>query len=262
MNAVPRFSLLTWNVNSIRARLDDVLAYVDEKQPDLVCLQEVKVEPKLFPRVPFLELGYQVTLNSVKGHAGVATLSRAEPDEVQLGFRDPPPDQHPRIVMTRMGELVVFNLYVPNGTAYGTEAFDYKLRWLGRLRDELDRHHAGEHVILCGDFNIIPEARDVWDVTAFRRIATTHYTDEEHQALAHLLAFGLRDCYRKHVEDGGNFTFYDYQHQSWEAGYGMRIDHVYASASPYSRCVSVVHDPEPRDGEAPSDHLPGLAVFD
>lgn len=254
------FSLMTWNVNGIRARLDDVLAVLSERSPDIACLQETKCEDKVFPRVPFMELGYTVTIHGAKGYAGVATLSKLPPTEVVRGFRDGDADPHSRILNTAVAGVRVYNLYVPNGTALGTDAFAYKLRWLARLREELDRHQQpGDEVLLCGDFNIAPDARDVVDPAAL--VGCTHFSPEEHAALAHLLAFGLQDCFRKHDERPAQFTWWDYRRGDFERNRGMRIDHVYATAPLYARSQSVEHDKTPRTWDAPSDHIPVIATF-
>ena len=254
------FTLLTWNINGIRARLDGVLTYLAECEPDVVCLQEIKCEEKLFPRVPFLELGYQLQVHGSKGYAGVATLSKLKPDEVVKGFRSEPADSHCRIVNAVIGGVRIYNLYVPNGTALGTEAFAYKLQWLERLRQELDASaRADEPLLLCGDFNIAPDARDLVDPATM--VGCTHFSPEEHAALARLQAFGLRDCFRKFNEEPGQFTWFDYRAGAFRKNQGMRIDHVYATAPIYERCVEVVHDQAPRSWESPSDHIPVLAKF-
>lgn len=256
------FRLLTWNVNSVRARLDNVLAYLDEHQPEVVCLQETKVENPLFPRVPFMELGYRVALHGTKGYAGVATLVRdAEPEQVQRGFAEGEADRHPRIVACSYAGARIYNLYVPNGTALGSDAFAYKLAWLARLRAELDaRHRRDDAVILCGDFNIARDARDVWSVEAMA--GGTHFTAEEHRALDELEAFGLIDCFRRHDQEPGRFTWFDYREAAWEKRRGLRIDYVYATEPLAARCREVVHDWEPRDWDQPSDHVPVIAHFD
>lgn len=259
MTAGP-FSLLTWNINGIRARLDAVLTYLSEREPDIACLQETKCEDKLFPRVPFMELGYQVHMHGSKGYAGVVTLTKAKPDEVHRGFREGELDSHCRIVNVRVGDVRVYNLYVPNGTALGSEAFAYKLAWLARLREELRANlKEGDQVVLVGDFNIAPDARDLVDPAAM--VGRTHFSPEEHAALAALLGVGLRDCFRKFNDQPGQFTWFDYRAGALHRNEGMRIDHVYATAPLYERCVEVVHDMAPRTWDAPSDHLPVTARF-
>jgi exodeoxyribonuclease-3 len=254
------FTLLTWNVNSIRARLDNVLTYLDEKQPDVACLQETKVEDSLFPRVPFMELGYQIALNGTKGYAGVATLIKGQkPADVQLGFAGYA-DKHSRILACTFNGVRIYNLYVPNGTAVASEHFTYKLEWLAQLRAELsERYTASQPLILCGDFNIARDERDVWSVEAMK--GCTHFTPEEHRALDELENFGLRDCFRKHDDAPGRFTWFDYRDAAWGRKHGMRIDYVYATAPMYESCTKVVHDWEPRDWDNPSDHVPVVASF-
>lgn len=254
------FTLLTWNINGVRARLDGVLTYLSEREPDVVCLQEIKVEDKLFPKVPFIELGYQVHHHGSKGYAGVATLTKQKPDEVIRGFREGEADQACRIVNVKVGGVRIYNLYVPNGTALGTDAFAYKLAWLARLRDELVKHEKpDEPVLLCGDFNIAPDARDVVDPASL--VGRTHFSPEEHAALRSLLEFGLRDCFRKFNDLPGQFTWFDYRAGAVRKNEGMRIDHVYATAPLYERCEVVIHDMAPRTEDAPSDHIPVTAKF-
>ena len=256
------FRLLTWNVNSIRARLDNVLTYLDEHMPEVACLQETKVEDALFPRVPFMELGYRIALNGTKGYAGVATLVRdTDPEDVQLGFAEGPADKHRRILACTYRGVRIYNLYVPNGTALDSEHFQYKLEWLARLRAELgDRFSPDDQVVLCGDFNIARDERDVWSLAAME--GGTHFTPQEHAALDALEGFGLRDCFRKHDQEAGRFTWFDYRAGAWEKKHGLRIDFVYATAPLYQRCSAVLHDWEPRAWDDPSDHVPVTATFD
>jgi exodeoxyribonuclease-3 len=253
-------TLITWNVNSVRARLDHVLTYLAEHEADVVCLQETKVEDRLFPRVPFMELGYTVTTHGSKGYAGVATLTKSAVDEVQVGFREGPRDEQCRILNTMVEGVRIYNLYVPNGKAVGSDAFAYKLSWLARLRDEVVAHEKPDAaLILCGDFNIAPDDRDVYDPE--RMCGELHFSDEEHAALGELVAFGLFDCFRERCEEAGHYSWYDYRGNMFARGLGMRIDHVYATRSLADRCGELIHDHEPRGWDAPSDHLPVTARF-
>lgn len=255
------FSLTTWNVNSVRAHLDHVLTYLSDHDPDIVCLQETKVEDKLFPRVPFMELGYHVELYGDKGgYAGVATLSKDKPAVVVRGFRDAPLDKHCRILMTEILDIRIYNLYVPNGTKLESEAFVYKIEWLGRLRAELDKYeNPNAAIILCGDFNVAPSEQDVFDPQ--QMAGRLHFSPMEHQALAHLIEFGLQDCFRMHPDSDQPFTWFDYRNSSFQRGDGMRIDHIYATPSLAEKCLGVRHDTEPREWESPSDHLPVTGRF-
>lgn len=253
-------SITSWNVNSIRARLDHVLTYLYDHEPDIVCLQETKVEDRLFPRVPFMELGYTVSLHGGKALAGVATLTKAKPDRVQCGFAEGKADRHPRIIAVTVGDLKVYNLYVPNGTELGSDAFTYKLAWLERLREELDATaKPTDNLVIVGDFNIAPDGRDVYDAERFA--GRLLFTDEEHERLAQLQAFGLHDCFRRHNDEPGHFTWYDYRTNGFELGEGLRIDHVYATDPMAQRCTEVIHDRTPRGWDTPSDHVPVTAKF-
>jgi exodeoxyribonuclease-3 len=261
MPTMPHKVVITsWNVNSIRTRLDHVLTYLADHDPDILCLQETKVEDALFPRVPFMELGYTVTLHGDKQKAGVATMTKSAPTEVIRGFRAPPPDRHCRILNTVTDGLRVYNVYAPNGSGLGTDAFAYKLTWYRRLRSELDAHHKPDDpIVIVGDFNVAPDDRDVWDPDAFR--GRLLFTDEEHAALQNLLAFGLLDCFRVHESAAGHFTWFDYRTAGVHRGEGMRIDHVYATAALAAANQGVEHDLGPRTWEVPSDHVPVTANF-
>lgn len=253
-------SIMSWNVNSIRARLDHVLTYLYDNAPDVVCLQETKVEDRLFPKVPFMELGYKVHIHGGKAQAGVATLTKLPSDEVRTGFAQGDPDRHPRILVVRIGDVRIYNLYVPNGTTVGSEAFLYKLEWYRRLRAELDATVTPrDSVVIVGDFNVAPDERDVWDPARFR--GGVLFTDEERAALRHLLGFGLSDCFRLHVAEGGHYSWYDYRTNALPQNEGARIDLVLATPPMAERCLEVVHDSKPRTWDVPSDHVPVLARF-
>jgi len=253
-------TVMTWNVNSVRARLDHVLTLLAEHEPDVVCLQETKVDDQLFPRVPFLEFGYTVNVHGSKSQAGVATLTKSKPEAVYSGFREGKADRHARVLEVCVGGVTIYNLYVPNGTTVGSDAYTYKLDWLARLRAQLDACHAPtDDVLLVGDFNVAPEPRDVWDPAAFE--GKLQYTDAEKQALQQLVDFGLTDCLRDRDGSADMYTWYDFRTGGFERGQGIRIDHVYATAPLLSRCTGVVHDSEPRGWTKASDHVPVRATF-
>jgi exodeoxyribonuclease-3 len=253
-------SICTWNVNSIRKRLDHVSEYLAEHEPDIVCLQETKVEDALFPKGPFLELGYQVTIHGGRALCGVATLTKVKPEETHSGFLEGPPDKHPRILNVLVDGVRVYNLYVPNGTSLGSEAFAYKLSWLERLKAEIEgNYEPGQDIVVVGDFNIALDDRDVYDPERLRDQML--FTDDEKSRLQALLDFGFTDCFRKHESEGGHYTWFDYRTQGFELNHGFRIDHIYATASMAERCTKVVHDPTPRGWDVPSDHLPVTGSF-
>lgn len=253
-------TVMTWNVNSIRARLDHVLTVLAEHEPDVVCLQETKVEDGLFPRVPFAEFGYTVSIHGSKSQAGVATLTKSKPDAVYKGFREGPADRHARVLEVNVAGATIYNLYVPNGTEVGSDAYAYKLRWIKRLRAQLDACHTPDDpVMLVGDFNIAPEAKDVWDPPYFE--GRLQCTEAEKDALKELVGFGLHDCLRERDDSEGMFTWFDYRTGGFTRNEGIRIDHVYATAPLRDRCTGVIHDSEPRGWDTPSDHLPVRATF-
>lgn len=255
------FSITTWNVNSVRSRLDHILTYLADQEPDILCLQETKVEDSLFPRVPFLELGYHLTLHGSKGLAGVATLTKSKPQETVRGFREGDPDRQCRILNTVIDGVRVYNVYCPNGTAVGSEAYVYKLAWFRRLRAELDANYgADEPLLVVGDFNVAPEDGDLWAP----REAQGHLlvSAPERAALSHLLEFGLVDCFRKHEPRAGHYTWFDYRNNGFFRNEGMRIDHVYATAPLAAKCRAVVHDSAPRGWDTPSDHIPVTGFFE
>ena len=180
--------VVTWNVNSIRSRLDHVLTWLADHEPDVLCLQETKVEDELFPRAPFLELGYHLAIHGGRALAGVATATKAKPDAVWLGFREGEADKQARVLEVVVDGVRIYNLYAPNGTQIGSDAFKYKLGWYARLRAQLDAlHRPDENILIVGDFNVAPDARDVFDLEYYR--GRLQFTDAEHAALAELCDF-------------------------------------------------------------------------
>ena len=252
--------LATWNVNSIRSRLDHVLTWLVDHEPDVLCMQETKVEDALFPRAPFLELGYELRIHGGRALAGVATASKRKPDACWLGFRDGESDRQARVLEVVVDGVRIYNLYAPNGTQVGSEAFAYKLQWYARLRAQLDAlHRPDENVVVVGDFNVAPDARDVYDPAAFR--GRLQFTEDEHRAFAELCGFGLSDCFRKDVPEGGHFSWFDYRTGGFAKNEGMRIDLVLATAPMLARCTEVRIDHAPRKWDGPSDHVPVVATF-
>lgn len=252
--------MASWNVNSIRARLDHVLTWISDHEPDVLCLQETKVEDALFPKVPFLELGYTVTIHGGRALAGVATLTKRPPEEIQLGFRDGERDQAPRVLETVVDGLRIYNLYAPNGTSVGSDAFAYKLQWYARLRAQLEaRWRSDEALLLVGDFNVAPDDRDVWDLEYFQ--GRLQFTPEEHAALRELCSVGLHDCFRKHHPERGHYSWWDYRTNGFQRREGMRIDLALATEPLAARCVSAHYDHGPRRWEVPSDHAPLVVRF-
>ena len=257
--------LATWNVNSIRARLDHVLRYLEERRPaDVLCLQELKVDEASFPREPFEERGLHLALAAQKTYNGVAIAATAEIRDVTVGFPHLPGD-HPlnaqrRLVAGTVHGVRVVSAYLPNGEAVGSEKFTYKLRFFRELRAYLDRfHRPDEPLVVAGDFNVAPEPRDVYDPAAWE--GRVLFSPEEREALAHVTAFGLVDCFRRHHPEGERYSWWDYRGGAFWKNQGLRIDHILATPPLAERCVASDIDVSPRRWKRPSDHAPVWAEF-
>ncbi len=247
--------IATWNVNSIRARLPRVLAWLQRTAPDVACLQETKVEDAAFPRAEIEAASYRVTCFGQKTYNGVAFLSRAEPADVVRGFPDDGAEAHRRLIAGTFSGIRVVNVYVPNGESTESEKFPFKLSWLANLRGFLETQcDTKAPLLLCGDFNVAPEDRDVHDPEKWRGKVLFH--PKEHEALAAIQALGLRDAFRAHHEDAGHFTWWDYRGGAFHRGVGLRIDLVLVSEPLAKRCTGVSIDREERKGPQPSDHAP------
>ncbi len=255
--------ITTWNVNSVRTRLTHVLNWLQANPVAVLCLQETKVTDDQFPRQAFETTGYQVYVSGQKSYNGVALISRSPLTEVTTGFIpilgtaiDPSLDDQKRVItgITAAGVRVV-NLYVPNGAAIGSEKYAYKLRWLATLREYLQALlPTSPRLCVCGDFNIAPEDRDIYDPTD--RATHIMASDAERQALAALLTLGLADAFRKFTPETGHFSWWDYRAASFRRNHGWRIDHHYLSPNLYERAVACTIDRTPRQWEKPSDHAP------
>ncbi len=263
--------LVTWNVNSLRARLKRVVAWLERHAPDVVCLQETKCPDDLFPARDLEVAGYRATFTGQKGLNGVAILTRIEttaaPVDVVTALPGTPRDPQRRFVEVVLpGEggaegLRVLCVYVPNGQAVGSDAYFYKLDWLSRLLAHLrTSHDPARPLVLCGDFNVAPTDLDVPSPEAYRDrlFATT----PERRALGHLEAWGLVDALRARSPTGpGPFTWFDYAPGAVERDDGLRIDLIYATPPLVERLVEVTVDLDERRGDRPSDHAPVVAAF-
>jgi exodeoxyribonuclease-3 len=252
--------LVTWNVNSLRARLDRVVAWLTKHSPDVVCLQELKCREEDFPRAALEALGYRCAVHGQKTYNGVAILSKAEPADVARGFDGDPDPAMSRAIAATFGDVRVLNLYVPNGQDLGTPKYEYKLKWYAALRAHLDATYRPDRpLVLVGDFNVAPEDRDVYDVEKLR--GTILLSDAERAAFRRLLDFGLFDAHRAFDPSDKLFTWWDYRGAMFQRGLGYRIDFVLPTAPLMARCTGVVVDREERKGEGPSDHAPVVATF-
>ena len=255
--------IATWNVNSLKQRLPRLLPWLDERQPDVVALQETKLADDAFVALLGDELadrGYTVALNGEATWNGVAILSRAGLDEVVPGVAGAPGFPHPeaRAVSATCGGIRVISVYVPNGRVPDSEHYHYKLAWLAALRDLVAA--SPQDTIVCGDMNIAPTDDDVFDPTAY--VGHTHVTPPERAALAELQALGLRDVVRDRWPHERVFTYWDYRAGMFHQDLGMRIDLVLATASVSDRVRAAWVDRQARKGRGPSDHAPVIVDLD
>jgi exodeoxyribonuclease-3 len=257
--------VITWNVNSIRTRLDRVLGLLARHQPDLLCLQETKVADEEFPLEAIAALGYRCELFGQKTYNGVALVSREPLGRVVRGFpADPAPDQA-RVIAGDLGPLRVANLYVVNGESPASEKYRLKLEWLDRLAAWIAAEHRREEPLLVvGDFNIAPEDRDVHDPAAWQ--GQNLVSEPERERYRSLVGWGLVDLLRRQTEAGGLFTWWDYRMGAFHRGWGLRIDLALATEAVASRLVSVEIDREERKATSgpgkPSDHAPVIVTIE
>ena len=251
--------IATWNVNSVKQRLQHLLSYVEAERPDVVCLQELKCIDAAFPRAEVEAAGYNVITHGQKAFNGVAILSKAPLEDPQIGLPGSDEDDHARYleatVSTRAGAVRIASLYLPNGNPVGTPKFAYKLAWMDRLiahaRDLLRRE---EPFVLAGDFNVIPEARDArypdnWTTDAL-------FQPESRAKYRALLGLGLTDAVRTCDDGPGPFTFWDYTAGAWQRNNGIRIDHLVLSPQAADRLSGATIHKYTRAWEKPSDHVP------
>lgn len=250
--------IVTWNVNSLKARLPRVQEWLEANTPEVVCLQETKLAQDKFPTEAIAELGYESAHFGQGQWNGVAILSRVGLENVVLNFAESvEPDHEARIISATCGGVRVSSVYVPNGRELDNDHYTYKLSWMSRLRQHLDASCSPtDDVVVAGDFNIAPEDRDVYDMAAFE--GATHVSQPERDALAHVNAFGMEDTYRRFHDEAGLYSWWDYRNGSFHKGHGMRIDLLLATKSVAERSVSSEVDRNARKGEKPSDHAPVL----
>jgi exodeoxyribonuclease-3 len=252
--------LATWNVNSIRARHDAVLDWISRVEPDVLCMQETKVVDDDFPTDELLRLGYAVAMAGQKTYNGVAIVSRLPMTDIAIGLHDEPTPLEQRLLRATIDGVRVYSVYVPNGKRLSSPAFPQKLRFLSRLKETLALDITADvPAVVCGDFNVAPDERDVFDVEAMR--GQIHFTPDEHRALADLVAFGLVDVFRMHHDENKKFSWWDYRAGGFERDLGLRIDLILATRSLADRCTDADIDVTPRRGDKPSDHAPVTATF-
>ena len=249
--------LATWNVNSLKVRLPQVLEWLASRQPDIVCLQETKLEDKAFPRAELESAGYVAAFAGQKTYNGVAILSRLPLGEVSVGIPGLADEQQRLLAATVAGVRVVCG-YFPNGQSVGSEKYAYKLRWIEALtawlRAEIERH---PRLALLGDYNIAPEARDVHDPKAWE--GQVLFSEPERAAFRRLLELGLKDAFRLFEQPEKIYTWWDYRMMAFRRNMGLRIDHILLSSGLAGECTACTVDKEARKAERPSDHAPVIA---
>jgi exodeoxyribonuclease III len=249
--------LASWNVNSIKARLGNVLDWLKEAQPDIVCLQETKCLESDFPGLELKGLGYDVAAAGQRAYNGVAILSKRKLEDVTLGLPGDAADEQARWIEATVDGVRVASLYLPNGNPVGTEKFPYKLAWMDRLVARAKALLALERpVVLAGDYNVCPTDDDVYDPIGFRHDALCQ--PESRARFRTLLHLGWTDAYRIFDPEAHKYTFWDYQQGRWFRDEGLRIDHLLASPYAADRLQRAWIDKSPRGKEKASDHTPIL----
>ncbi len=250
----------TWNVNSLRVRLEHVANWDSQQAPDVLCLQETKTVDEQFPADPLAKMGFSTCYFGQKTYNGVAILARGKLDDIVHGipgFDDP----QRRVLTATVNDIRIINVYVPNGQAVGSEKYQYKMNWLdhlnGFVEQELSRY---SKLVIVGDFNIAPADADVHDPEVWRDKILC--SEPEREQFQRLLALGLSDAFRQFDQPERSFSWWDYRAAGFRRDLGLRIDHILVSRSLQSLCTRCTIDKEPRKWERPSDHTPVLAAFE
>ena len=257
--------IASWNVNSVRTRLEQVLTWLEQEQPEVLCLQETKVSDDLFPAEAFAALGYSSSISGQKAYNGVAILSRLPLEDVQIGFEALLPgdadavrlSEQKRVISALVDGVRVLNLYVPNGSALTSDKYAYKLEWLACLQRYLAvQEQQGDPLCMLGDFNIGPEARDLPDPD--RQSGGIMASEPERQALAAALGDRLQDAFRLFEPERGHWSWWDYRSGAWDRDQGWRIDHIYLCEQLLACATGCVIHKRTRANLQPSDHAPVL----
>lgn len=253
--------IASFNVNSIRARLPIVIQWLSEHQPDVLVVQETKVQDVDFPAEDFDNVGYEYAFKGQKSYNGVAIFSKSKITNVVSGFDDEPKDQA-RLIKSEIGKIAIVNTYVPQGYSPESEKFEYKLNWFNRLLKFFDRNFKPtDAVVWVGDFNVAPQPIDVYDPKGLS--GHVCFCPEVTEALHKVMRWGFVDVFRSHCSEAGQYTFWDYRmRNSFKRNLGWRLDHIMATEPLADKCTACYIDKEPRFAERPSDHTPIVAEFD
>lgn len=252
--------IATWNVNSIAIRLEQVLSWLKTHDIDVLCLQETKCVDEKFPLEAIQNADYNAAFMGQKSYNGVAILSKHPITDVHYNFPDDDADAPKRLIASTVENIRIVNTYIPNGTELWTDKFTFKLDWLQRLRKFFDVTCSTDgDVLLCGDFNVAPDERDVWDVKTWE--GKLHFTKAERAALDYVKKWGFVDVFRQINGDAQEFSWWNYREGAFFKNHGLRIDHIWTSKSLAEKCVGCWIDKTPRSLERPSDHTPVVAEF-
>ena len=261
--------IATWNVNSVRTRLSQIINWINQVNPDILCLQETKVIDNDFPIKPFEALGYKVIAFGQKSYNGVAIISKIESENVTKGFSGFLGDQNDlnkfedqkRLITADIKGVKIINVYVPNGSSLHSEKFDYKINWLNCLSSFLDKQEKkNELICLLGDFNIAPSNKDIHNPQRYE--GGIMASEIERNALNNVLKERLIDSFRVYEKNTGHWSWWDYRNNAYELNKGWRIDHIYISKALTSKLKSCVIDSNPRGNLQPSDHAPVMINLD
>jgi exodeoxyribonuclease-3 len=249
--------LASWNVNSIRVRLEHVLAYLEATHPDVMGLQETKVDDRLFPRERLEEAGYRVQHVGTGAYSGVALLSREHLEDLCCAL--PGDEEMPRLISAFTCGMRIVNIYAPNGQAIDSPKYEYKIAWFEKLRHHLQYLDPATPTVVMGDFNVAPTDLDVHDPQAWRERLLC--STRERQALQAIMALGFEDTFRLHHPDERQYSWWDYRQGAFRRNLGLRIDLILANEAARRCCIAGAIDKLPRSWERPSDHAPVLATF-
>jgi len=250
--------LATWNINSIRAREERLVTWLGQHKPDVLCLQETKVEDAGFPAAALKKAGYEFATFGQRSYNGVAIASTQPLTDVTRGFGDDVPDDEARVIAATSHDMRVVCVYVPNGQDLTSDRYPYKLAWFRRLRAYLERTATPDQPLaLCGDMNVAPDDRDVWSPEKWQ--GSIHVSAPERAALAEVAGFGLTDAFRHHHGDEKVYSWWDYRGVAFFKDQGLRIDLIYLTAPLAARCTGCTIDRIARKGQDASDHAPVIA---
>ena len=253
--------IATWNVNSIRKRLPLLVDWLTRHRPDVMCIQETKVQDSEFPADAIRDAGYHCTFRGMKGYNGVATMSLTEPESILHGLHAGPDNEDARILQTVVQGVTVVNTYVPQGYRIGTEKYAFKLEWFNRMRSYFEeRLDPGKPVIWTGDMNVAPEPLDVYHPD--RRVNDVDFHIDARNAYKHAISWGFIDVFRKLHPDRLQYTYWDYFRNALDNNWGWRIDHILATPALAASCRTTDVDMEPRRAGAASDHTVVWAEFE